>query len=269
MLTHLIGPPGGPLLLLIGGLLLLRWRRCIGLWLLTGGTGLLYLSSLPLTVYGLMSLLETLPLPGTMLESQMIGQPQAIVVLSAGRREGAPEFGGDTLNSLALERLRYGAWLARRTQLPLLVSGGLGDHSRPAEALMMKHVAEEEFGVTVRWVEVRSRTTFENAQYSAAMLRTQNIRRIYLVTHAWHMPRATWSFRQFGLEVIPAPTAFESHGGIHVVPEDLLPDARALAMVAFAFHELVGNLWYRLRYSRITRVPHQDDIDGFSGSGRG
>jgi uncharacterized SAM-binding protein YcdF (DUF218 family) len=254
-MTQLIGPPGGPLLLLIGGWFLLRQCRRTGLCLLVGGIVLLYLSSLPFTAYTLMSLLETSPPPSrTMLEAPVAEQPQAIVVLSAGRRERAPEFGGDTLNALGLERLRYGAWLARRTQRPLLLSGGLGDRSRPAEALMMKHVAEREFGIAVRWVEARSRTTFENAQYSAAMLRAQNIGRIYLVTHAWHMPRAVWSFRQFGLEVVPAPTAFESSGSIHFSSGDLLPDARALAKVAFVVHEIVGNFWYRLRYTGTTMV---------------
>jgi len=49
---------------------------------------------------------------------------QAIVVLGGGTRRNAPEYGGDTLGALTLERLRYGTVVARVTHLPMLLSGG-------------------------------------------------------------------------------------------------------------------------------------------------
>src|SRR5262245_33234736 len=48
----------------------------------------------------------------------------AIVVLGGGIYEYAPEYGKETVGRSTLERLRYGAHLARELQLPLLVSGG-------------------------------------------------------------------------------------------------------------------------------------------------
>ena len=54
----------------------------------------------------------------------------------------------------------------------------------------MKQVLEREFQVPVTWVEETSRNTLENARGSFQVLGAAGIRRVYLVTHAWHMPRA-------------------------------------------------------------------------------
>ena len=52
---------------------------------------------------------------------------QAIVVLGGGRYLGAPEYGGDTVSEPTLVRVRYGAYLHRLVNKPLLVSGGKPD----------------------------------------------------------------------------------------------------------------------------------------------
>ena len=64
------------------------------------------------------------------------GPKTAIVVLGAGRRLLAPEYGVAELSSMGTERLRYGVWLSRQTGLPLAFSGGvaLGSDPGPAEA---------------------------------------------------------------------------------------------------------------------------------------
>lgn len=140
------------------------------------------------------------------------------------------------------------AWLAKRTGLPLLVSGGLGKDGRPSEAHMMQQVLEQEYSLPVRWLEPDSRDTYENAEFSAKLLKADGIERVYLVTHAWHLPRAVWSFHQFKLDVIPAPTVFEGLGKGPRELADFLPNARALERTAYACHEIIGNAWYRLRY---------------------
>ena len=92
---------------------------------------------------------------------------QAVVILGGGVRRDALEYGGDTLATLTLERVRYGARVARLTGLPVLVSGGSVLGGEP-EAKLMAASLEHEFGVPVRWIEARSRTTHENAVLSAA-----------------------------------------------------------------------------------------------------
>jgi len=248
-LEQLIGPPGGFIfLILIGLLLIYRQRRRMGLYLAGAGLLLLYLTSLPLVANAMASWLE----PDTALTETVLSmtgkQPQAIVILGAGRRTRTPEYSGDTLNAFALERARYGVWLARRTLLPVLVSGGLAKQDSQPEALLMKQVIEGEYALPVRWLEVQSRNTFENARYSAEILKKAGIDTIYLVTHALHMKRSRQAFEEFGLHVIPAPTVFEGGEMRDVSLRDFLPSAKALYINAHVFHEWVGIVWYRLRY---------------------
>jgi len=255
----LLAPPGLSIwLMLVGIWLLYRGHRSrLGLGLAGSGVALLYLLSTPLVAQLLLSSLQTAPaIPPTELDEQ---GAQAIIVLGAGRRKNAGEYGIDTLNSLALERLRYAAFIARRTDLPVLVSGGLAKDGHPPEAMLMMETIEAEFGVPIRWVESESRNTFENARYSAQILQGAGIQRAFLVSHAWHMPRALWSFRKFGIQVIPAPTVFEQWGDGDMIAQDFLPNARALQKSAYAFHEYLGNLWYRLRYQNFPKaVPAPD-----------
>ncbi|MGB1879583.1 MAG: YdcF family protein, partial [Gammaproteobacteria bacterium] len=66
---------------------------------------------------------------------------------------------------------------------------------------------ERDFRVPVRWVESVSQNTRENARLTAGVL---DVRRIVLVTHALHMPRAMREFHAAGFDVTPAPLGFFS-----------------------------------------------------------
>ena len=102
----------------------------------------------------------------------------------------------------------------------------------------------------MQWREAYSRSTWENAEYSQIILKEAGIKRIYLVTQAWHMSRAQMAFAAVGLEVIPAPTGFLHDHGESEVPLilDFLPSSRALQTHYFISHELLGMIWYKLRY---------------------
>ena len=105
----------------------------------------------------------------------------------------------------------------------------------------------EEYGVAPIFREDRARNTWGNAHYSAELLDGLGIRRVALVTHAHHMPRAVWSFRQAGVEVIPAPTGAFVPDDRTFGPGSLRPQARALYASWLAMHEYLGLAWYRLR----------------------
>lgn len=243
-LEYLIEPPGGIILLMLAGWLAARrWRR-LGNALLLAAVVLLYVASLPYTARLLMDRLQDSPALG----ARELAHPraQAIVVLGGGRYYAAPEYGGDTVSRYTLERLRYAAWLQRRTGLPLLVSGGSPQHEQVPEAVLMKDVLVNEFRVPVRWLETASRTTAENALYTQALLARARIERVYLVTDAWHMRRAVYAFHRAGVRVIPAPTGFFTSGPMGHGLYALLPRARALAATRLALHEWLGLLWYRL-----------------------
>jgi uncharacterized SAM-binding protein YcdF (DUF218 family) len=249
----LLAPPGLFLLVALLALLVgLRWRL-VGRVLIAIDFVALALLSLPHTGRLLIAPLEsqTRALPTDKIDDGV----QAIVVLGGGRYADAPEYGGDTVSVETLERLRYAAALHRRTKLPLLVSGGSPFEEETPEAQLMKRVLEKEFGVEVKWVEDQSDNTLENAQRSKLMLTSAGVKRAYLVTHAWHMPRARWAFIHAGVDAVPAPTAFTT-----LTPGDrrafaYVPSARGLRLSSLALRERMGIAWYRFRHDSGAIAP--------------
>ena len=228
-------------LFLLGGAgwyLLKRRRPLLGKTLIFAAIAALWLLSTPFVANKLISRLEAdIQLPAGC-------HPQAIVVLGAGTYADAPEYGGDTVPVLGLERLRLAAHLHRQTPLPILVSGGRPDNGKFSEAALMKDVLENDFKVPVKWTEDASRNTREDAAFSQKILQQAGISSVYLVTQAWHMPRAQSIFVKTGLCVVPAGTGFKRHG---ITLLSFLPSATALSDSQTYLHETIGLVWYRLR----------------------
>lgn len=240
LLGGLLLPPVNALLLFAVAAVFRKRRWSFGLAVLAGM--LMFAQCLPPVSGGLLATLEDRAGP-VLTEAD---GAQAIVILGSGLRISAEDYGGDTANERSLIRLRYGAIVARRHQLPVLVSGGRPWPAHRAEADVIGDILEQEFDVPVRWREVRSRDTADNAKFSAAMLRAAGVRRIVLVTQAFHMPRARRLFEAAGLEVLPAPTDFRSRGREVLAPLDWLPQAGALHNSYYALHEWLGLAWFEL-----------------------
>lgn len=240
LLKALFLPPGGLFLLAAIGLLLARRHPRTGRALVVAAALLLLLGTLPVVGAALLiGLQQDAPL-----DLSRDHGAQAIVVLSGDLEPRAPEYGGPSVGMLTLERMRYAAHLARATRLPLLVTGGVVEADKPPVARVMAATFQEDFGLDVRWVEDRSRNTRENADLTAQILRREGIRRVLLVTHAWHMPRAKAAFAAAGLEVVAAPMGFRGWPDPRIT--SFLPSARALRETYFALHEWVGRAWYAL-----------------------
>jgi len=167
---------------------------------------------------------------------------QAIVILGGGKRN-ALEYGGDTLGRLTLERVRYGARVAKLTGLPILVSGGAVTGGE-AEARLMQQSLRDEYGIEVRWVEARSRNTHENALRSAEILKGAGIQRVVLVAHAFDMPRATAEFATAGIGTVPAATGIPGQGP--TVALDYVPGIGGLQASYYALYEMFANLVQRV-----------------------
>lgn len=243
----LLAPVSLFLLILAGGI---AWRRPWARTLVVLASLILLVLSLPIVSHTLMIPLE--PYPALAPDKLRDTNAQAIVVLAAGRYTDAPEYGGDTIGAIGLQRTRYAAHLQRYTGLPLIISGGSPAHEDPPTGRLMGRVLQQEFRVPVDAVEDRSHNTRENAAFTADLLHRRGIDRILLVTSAWHVPRAATEFERNGIEVIPAPTVFESRSPDDGVQfEDFLPGAQSLIRSYFAIHEYLGRLWYSLR-------PHSD-----------
>lgn len=235
----LLLPPLSLLLLLALGLFLLYRRRKYAWPLIVATFALLWLASTPYVADGGLHLLEARTAP---LGKQ---RADAIVILGGGTYFLAPEYGQDTVNAQTLARLRYGARLQRATGKPILVTGGKPLGNSLSEAEQMKDALERDFGVPVRWAESDSDNTYENAGYSFRILQQAGIRKIYLVTHAWHMPRAADIFRRAGFEVVEAPTAFATRHRNDLLA--FLPRGDAMRDSSIFVHELIGLLWYRVK----------------------
>ena len=229
-------PPGGLALLAGVGLwLLARGRagaaaRAAGWTLVIASLAALWLLSTPVVAEGLTRLAERYPA----LDLSQPLRAQAIVILGGGTERTAPEYGGPAAGAELLERVSYGAYLARRTGLPVLVSGST------REAPAMRATLARDFGISARWVDADSRDSFDDAQLSARLLRADRIARILLVTSSCHEWRAAQEFESTGIAVDPAP--------VHVwaprprALKDYLPEPLGLLESTAALHELLGDV---------------------------
>lgn len=235
LLGILLLPPAGPLLLAGSGCWLLARRRTgaegakAALALAVTGLVALWLLSTPVIADVLTRLAERYP----PLDLTRPVRGEAIVILGGGTARTAPEYGGAAAGLGLLERVSYGAYVARRTGLPVLVSGSA------REALAMRATLSRDFGITARWVNGASRDTFDDAQLSARLLKADGIERIVLVTSSNHEWRAAHEFMSTGLAVEPAPVHVWAPAAREL--RDFLPDAVGLLRSSEALHEIVGN----------------------------
>jgi len=238
-LKNLVLPPTGPLLVTFGGLLLAlsaRHRRA-GLTLCVAGAVLLWVLATPVVADALVRAVERYP----PIDLSKPVPAQAIVILGAGVRLNAPEYGSSAPSATTLARLVYGAHVARVTGLPVLVTGS------HYEAAAMGEFLQHELGVTPRWVENRSHDTHENAVHSAAMLERAEVRRIVLVTSAAHMARAVREFQAVGMVVWPAPTELWTRHDLGMLV--WVPNAEALVRAQRALYEVLGQLVQSIRFA--------------------
>ena len=240
-LSSALLPPLNLLLLALLGLLLVVLRRKTGLALLVASLAGIFLLSMPVVATTLAGLLEN-RLAG---RGGNLGEAQAIVILGAGSYRAAPEYGGDTVAAVTLERVRWGARLQRVSGLPILVSGGNPFGGSTTEAAQMKAALNQDFAANVKWTEEKSFDTFESAHFARQLLAGTKIDRIALVTHALHMPRARLVFEQAGFHVIEAPTGFSTLRPPGIL--NYLPSAQGLELSGAVFHEAIGLGWYHMR----------------------
>jgi len=241
MLIVLLLPPVNLVLVILVGVALLRTRPRLARWLISLAALLLLALAMPAVAGTLLCALER-NLPMTPPAAK---PPRAIVILGGdiARTDGAQP--GVTVGHLTLERLRAGAALERKTQLPILVTGGVVNDTPPPVALLMRESLKQDFQVPVRWTEDSSRDTWQNAQDSAAILRAAGIDSVYLVTHSWHERRALIAFAATGTTVIAAPTPLDQPP--MPIFSDFLPSARSWETSYYALHEWIGCVWYALR----------------------
>jgi uncharacterized SAM-binding protein YcdF (DUF218 family) len=234
-------PPTGLILVGAASVWLALWHPRLGIAIAILATSLLYLAALPAVASRMLQDVE-----GKTPDKRDFATVQAIVVLGGGVRRGDGKQVPDTLGPWSLERLDFAVHAYRQLHLKIAVSGGLPAGAHTSEAALMKAALESDFGVPVNWVEDRSHSTFENALYTKKLLQTDNVTTVVVVTNAWHMRRALWSFERVGMHAtaFPAPPTYAEADRL----EDYLPSMRALEDSYHALHEAIGLAYYQLRY---------------------
>lgn len=89
-------------------------------------------------------------------------------------------------------------------------------------------------------LEPRSMNTWQNAQFSAPLLRAQGAPRVWLVSSAFHLRRASLYFAHFGVRATPV------RGDWLVPRRGWQPQAWNLALTDVALHEYLGVWRYRV-----------------------
>ena len=233
ILSYLILPPGIYIIFffLIG--VLGRRRKAVSILAHIGALSLYLISIEPVKDLLFYPLESGYKEPG-------IPEGDVIVVLGGG------VYNSGYLKASSYKRLMTALILHRRTGKPLILSGGASVRT-PPEAEVMKDLLLE-LGVEERniYVDLKSRSTKENALRVKRICERIGCRRPILVTSAFHMRRAVRVFRSVGLSVVPYPTDFRLEGRYNLY--SLFPKYSVLYDSSIAIREYIGLLFYRLFY---------------------
>jgi uncharacterized SAM-binding protein YcdF (DUF218 family) len=169
----------------------------------------------------------------------------AIIVLAGGVR-GEPVTGhASVVGTDSLDRMICGIVLWRDGVAPtMIVTGGLPGPVEATPAYAMQQLAVR-LGVPADaiQIEVKSRTTLESANELRSTM--PELKRIALVSSAYHLTRANRAFETRGFQVAAVPCNYLSssfHWGI----SSFLPSGRALDQSYTAIHEYVGLAAYHV-----------------------
>jgi uncharacterized SAM-binding protein YcdF (DUF218 family) len=178
------------------------------------------------------------------------GAPDGIVVLGGAIDPDLSAAHGMAVFTGAAGRIIAAAELARRyPNARILYSGGnanlvSGDASKETDHVM---AIFESLGISRDrlMLERRSRNTWENAEFSKAIVAPKTGERWLLVTSAYHMPRSVGIFRKVGFSVEPYPTDWRLGGRADLLTFPALA-VEGLQQTDLAIREWMGLAAYRL-----------------------
>lgn len=247
-------PVGFSTFLIIIGLIFLRRQRLSRFFILAALL-VLFVAGNRWVSYSLARSLEWQNLP-----DQSNQSAQAIVVLGGGTESSQAPRTAVEVNS-AGDRMLHAADLYHQGSAPLIVlSGGNIDWMESVDkspaADMRQIMLKLDVPDSAMVLQPKSQNTYEDALYSAALLKERGINKILLVTSAMHMPRSAALFKKQGLDVIPSPTDFTiTEDGwqrtfspnLETFLTDIIPNSSALGLTTNALKEYIGLAAYRLQ----------------------
>jgi hypothetical protein len=150
------------------------------------------------------------------------------------------------LNDAGERMLAPLALLRQKPDLELLFTGGEGElWGQGLSEAARARIFYEAIGLQPQHLrmEDRSRTTYENAIFSARLSGVDPTQPWLLVTSAWHMRRAMATFQKAGWNVTPYAVDFSTGSSTDWTTYSLVRGSRKWAVL---LHELLGLLAYRL-----------------------
>jgi len=246
-LAWVVLAPGNFLALMLatGALWLRVSRRQRGLSLVAASAlGFLAILLLPVGDWLTLPLESRFPVPLVLPE-----RVDGIVVLGGAVDEMVSAARGRVEFNHAGTRMVDAVALARRyPSARVVLSGGsnnvVGSSALPEAEVMKAFFVAQGIDPARITTEARSRTTFENAAFSHALVQPKPGETWLLVTSAEHMPRSVGCFRRQGWNVQPYPVDFETAGNGSFHWE--LSLAVHLALATRAAREWIGLVGYWL-----------------------
>ncbi len=178
-------------------------------------------------------------------EMEKIRMCDAYVVLGSGVKEGVPDLSGvGELTEDACERVVNALRLYTLVKKPIILTGGSiykRDSEAPYAKRFLLHLGVKENDIIV---EAKSKDTKENALYTKKIAEEMGIKRIVLITNAYHMRRAYSLFSRY-FHVVPMPVGYKTSKRPYD-PLSYLPDASNLKSVSIALKEYFGLLHLRI-----------------------
>ncbi len=244
----LLLPPGNVavFLLLLGLYLLRRTSKGAGYLLLLAG-GFLYLLSTEPVAKALVKPLES---PYRHPDKGKLLSCDAIVVLGGGIKPGAPflELKND-LDEDPFKRATAAYKLYQLKSRPIIASGYSVKDRLPEAAVMKTYLSY--LGVPPKDIHTddKSRDTYENALFVRKIVERLDLKKVCLITSAYHMERSLFLFRKAGFKeenLVPVAVDFKTSDSTFTVYK-LLPTAYWLEVSSKALKEYLGLLFYKLK----------------------
>lgn len=176
---------------------------------------------------------------------------EAILCLGGGVEPSLLEPTGFHLKAGA-DRLSTALTLAAGGKAPLLILGGGGfphQGQLVSEADAVRDYLQDHALLKVQVHSLGNCSdTHDEALKVAALMNQRGIKRLLLVTSAYHMPRTVGVFRKIGVEVIPVPCNYlGARNRIGDFSWWHLPSHHGFENLALWAHEVIGHYVYRWR----------------------
>ncbi len=146
---------------------------------------------------------------------------------------GAAVSAGGRPSPALLRRVEHAVALFRQGHVDCLLMSGCGPGSTPEASVMCRIARAARVPAEAVLTEDQSRTTWENARFCKPIVEGRGWRRVLLVTERYHMRRALYAFRRFGIPVEAAAVPPASLDAALAVEH--LREAAALAYYRWRF----------------------------------